>query len=49
MGDGAICNSCFKRIENEEPWHYRYNSRAGLLEPVHDKCSKPDKDEKGGV
>ncbi len=49
MDDSALCQACFKRIENEEPWHYRYNSRAGLLEPVHDKCSKPDKNEKGGV
>jgi len=34
---GAVCKSCFKEIEDREPWHYRYNARAGLLEPVHDK------------
>jgi len=38
MGDGTICNACFKEIEEGEPWHYRYNARGGLLEPVHDKC-----------
>ncbi|OLD79060.1 hypothetical protein AUF62_00625 [archaeon 13_1_20CM_52_20] len=33
---GAICKSCFKEIEDGEPWHFRYSARAGLLEPVHD-------------
>jgi len=42
MGDGTICKSCFKEIEDEEPWHYRYNARAGLLEPVHDTCVSPN-------
>jgi len=40
MGNGTICNSCFKEIEDGEPWHYRYNARAGLLEPIHEVCPK---------
>src|SRR5437773_12547397 len=36
---GTICKSCFREIPDGEQWHYRYNERAGLLEPVHDNCS----------
>jgi hypothetical protein len=35
---GAICKSRLEEILEGEPWHYRYNRRAGLFEPVDDKC-----------
>jgi len=34
---GAICTSYFRENLDREPRHYRYNARAGLLEPVRDK------------
>jgi hypothetical protein len=38
MDDLTICKSCFQEIPEGEPWHLRYNRKAGLLEPNHDKC-----------
>jgi len=38
MGKGAVCKSCFQEIPAGEPWHYRYDRKAGLFEPIHDKC-----------
>jgi hypothetical protein len=35
-----ICQSCHKSILDGETWHHRYDAKAGMLEPVHDKCSK---------
>jgi hypothetical protein len=35
-----ICQSCHKSILDEETWHLRYDARAGMLEPVHDKSSE---------
>ncbi len=38
MDSGTICKSCLREISDGEPYHYRYNERASLLEPVHDRC-----------
>jgi len=37
MGTGKICKSCFQEIPEGEPWHYRYDKKAGLSELVHDQ------------
>jgi len=41
---GAICISYCREILDREPWLYRYNARAGPLEPVYDKWT-PKKSE----
>ena len=35
-----IYQSCHKSILDGETRHLRYDDRVGMLEPVHDKCSK---------
>src|SRR5207302_11392305 len=31
--------SCHKSILDGETWHHRYEAKAGMLEPLHDKCT----------
>ncbi len=49
MRNPPICQSCRNPIlEGEgETWHYRYNGKAGLLEPVHDKCDPESETPRG--
>jgi len=35
-----ICPAFHKSILDGETWHHRYDAKAGMIEPVHDKCSK---------
>ncbi len=35
---GTVLQTMLSRIPEGEPWHYRYDRKVGLLEPVQDKC-----------
>ena len=34
----VFVKSCLREIQAGQRWHYRYNAKAGLLEPINDRC-----------